>query len=255
MHPYLKYYFSAKTKYQVHSPFVFEFLSDIFEDDRFYHFMGFIENYRRNLLGTNDKLTVKEKIQTVNQLTKSLSITPKIGEILFKTVHKYKPETLLELGNSLGIAALYQATPSTKANLTTLASDKILGDTTQKYFQRLGTQNIQLLSGDINKTLTKALGQFPSIEQVFFNGFWGNTATLSYFEHCLTKMPPNGVFIFRSPYATKATQEFWASIKQHQSVRLSIDIYDLGFLFFRSEQKEVAHHQIIESWKKPWAIY
>ena len=68
-------------------------------------------------------------------------------------------------------------------------------------------------------------------------------------------MPPNAVFIFRSPYASKETQAFWELIKKHEKVRLSIDIYDLGFLFFRSEQKEVAHYQLIESWKKPWAIY
>jgi hypothetical protein len=38
-------------------------------------------------------------------------------------------------------------------------------------------------------------------------------------------------------------------------VKLSIDLYDLGFLFLRSEQKEVAHFKLIESRKKPWAIY
>lgn len=255
MHPYLNYYFSASTKYQVHSPFVFEFLSDVFEDDRFYHFMGVIENYRRNLLGIGDKLTINQETKTINQLTKNYAIQPKVGEILFKTVHKYKPATLLEIGNSLGIAALYQATPNSAATLLTITSNNTICDTTKKYLQRLGTKNIQLLSGNITDNLPTALRQLNTVEHLFFNGFWGKTATLSYFEACLAQMPLNAVFIFRAPYASKESQAFWERVKKHEKVRLSIDIYDLGFLFFRSEQKEVAHYQIIESWKKPWALY
>lgn len=255
MHPYLKYYFSASTKYQVHSPFVFEFLTDIFEDDRFYHFMGFIENYRRNLLGTGDKIAINNQTKTINQLVKQLSIQPKVGTILFKTVHQYKPNTLLEIGDSLGIAALYQATPNPQVPLVSIMPNTTLADTTAQYFKRLGTRNIQLLVGDIAKNIPTALQQLNTIEQLFFNGFWGKAATLSYFETCLAKMPLNAVFIFRTPYASEATQAFWETIKKHKKVRLSIDIYDLGFLFFRSEHKEVAHYKIIESWKKPWAIY
>jgi len=255
MHPYLNYYFAANTKYQVHSPFVFEFLSDIFEDDRFYHFFGVIENYRRNLLGTSDKLLINQSEKTINQLAKKLSIEPKVGEILFKTVHKYKPDTLLELGDSLGISALYQATPNPHVPLLTLAANTTLGNAAGNYFKRLGTRNIQVLAGDFSKNISTAIQQLNSVEQLFFNGFWGKTATLSYFEACLAAMPSNAIFIFRSPYASKDTQTFWETIKKHEKVRLSIDIYDLGFLFFRSEQKEVAHYQLIESWKKPWAIY
>jgi len=157
MHPYLPYYFSAKTKYQVHSPFVFEFLSDIFEDDRFYHFMGFIENYRRNLLGTGDKISINQQQKTINQLVKQLAIKPKVGKILFKTVHQYKPTTLLEIGDSLGIASLYQATPNPNSSLITIIPNTTLASTTDKYFKRLGTRNIDLLAGDIANNIPVAI--------------------------------------------------------------------------------------------------
>ncbi len=255
MHPYLNYYFSALTKYQVHAPFVYEFLSDIFEDDRFYHYMGFTENYRRNLLASGDKILVNQQSKTIKQLVQNLSIKPSVGEVLFKTVHKYKPATLLELGDSLGIAALYQATPDPAVPLIALVPDKTLASTTNNYFKRLGTRNIQLIVGNITKTLPAALQQLNIVDHLFFNGFWGKAATLSYFETCLRQMPSNGVFIFRAPYTSKETQAFWETAKRHEKVRLSINIYDLGFLFFRVEQKQVAHYQIIESWKKPWAIF
>ena len=52
-----------------------------------------------------------------------------------------------------------------------------LADTTAQYFKRLGTRNIQLLVGDIAKNIPTALQQLNTIEQLFFNGFWGK-ATL-----------------------------------------------------------------------------
>ena len=205
MRPYLQYYFAALTKYQVHPPFVFEFLTDVFEDNRFYHFFGVIENYRRNLLGNSSQLQTEKGRITTNQLVKQLAITPKIGEILFKSVHLYKPDTLLEIGNSLGISTLYQAVPNSAASMYTIIPDKVIAKATQNYFKQLGTRNIQLLSGDIEPNLQKAIKTLSSIEFLFFNGFWGKESTLNYFETCLAYLPPIAVFVFKTPYATKAT--------------------------------------------------
>lgn len=255
MQAYLKYYFSALTKYKVHSPFVFKFVTDIFEDERFYHFMGVIENYRRNLLGTSDKINTETGISTVNQIVKKQAVSSKIGEILFKTVHEYKPNTILELGTNLGIATLYQATAESSNQIITLEEDTAIAAATQSYFKRLGTRNIELMSGKINENLSNALKKLETIEHLFFNDFWGYKDSLAYFETCMPYLVSNTVFIFRTPYANEDSVKFWNEIKQHPNVKLSLDIYDLGFLFFRSEQKEVAHYSLIESWKKPWMVY
>ena len=43
---YIKYYFQAETKYQVHSPFVFEFALNVLEDDREYYAFQTVEFLR-----------------------------------------------------------------------------------------------------------------------------------------------------------------------------------------------------------------
>ena len=234
-YPYLKYYWAGLTKYKVHSPFVFEFLTEVFEDERNYHFFGVIENYRRNLLGTGDKILLDNQPITINKIAKSQEINANLGKVLFKTVHKYKPNNLFEIGTSLGISTLYQATPNSKAKVLTLESEETLAKATQQFFKRLGTKNIALLSGSINKNLPEALTKLKKVEQVFFNGFWGKKESLAYFEACLKYASPNTVFVFRSPYQSEESIEFWEAIKQNKQVRLSIDIYHLGFLFLRAE--------------------
>jgi len=255
MLPYLKYYFSALNKYKVHSPFVFEFLKEVLEDDRFYHSFGLIENYRRNLLGNASKINFKEYAVSINQLTKSKSISTKIGEILFKTVHLYKPNALLSIGTNLGIASLYQATPNSKTSLVTLETSIPIAQQTTSFLKQLGVKNIQIKAGNIAEILPTTLKELTTIDQVYFNDFWGTEATIKYFETCSTFFNPNTIFIFREPHASEQRLDFWQTIKAHKKVKLSIDLYDLGFLFFRSEQKEVAHYQLIEYWKKPWVIF
>jgi len=255
MQAYLKYYFSALTKYKVHSPFVFKFVTDVFEDERFYHFMGVIEGYRRNLLGTGYKINTNKGTRSVNQIVKNQAISPKIGGILFKIVHEYKPNTVLELGTNLGVATLYQATAESSNQIITLEEDAAISATTQEYFKKLGTRNVELIGGEMGKTLPSALKKLGTVDQIYFNNFWGYEDSLTYFETCLPYLVPNTVFIVRTPYANEDSIKFWTEIKQHPSVKLSLDIYDLGLLFFRSEQKEVAHYSLIESWKKPWMVY
>ncbi len=255
MLPYLKYYFSALNKYKVHSPFVFEFLNEVLEDDRFYHSFGVIENYRRNLLGNPAKINVDGNNLTINQLTKTKSIPYKIGELLFKTVHLYKPNTILSVGANLGIAGLYQAMPNSKAKLVNLESSIPIAKKTTSFLKQLGIKNIQVTTGDIPKILPTTLKKLTSIDQFYFNDFWGPQTTLKYFETCSSYFNPTTIFVFREPYKSKEHLDFWQNIKAHKNVKLSIDLYDLGFLFFRSEQKEVAHYQLIEYWKKPWVVF
>jgi len=252
---YLQYYWSALTKYKIHSPFVFDFVNTIFEDGRYYHFMGVIENYRRNLMGSGDTITTSEGAKTVNHLVKTKAINHRIGALLFKTVHEYKPDTILELGTNLGIATLYQATVNSTAKVLTLEEDLGIATKTKEYFKRLGTRNIELTSGKIDQQLSKVLQKLETVEHLFFNDFWGETTTLAYFEQCLPYVVPNTVFVFRAPHSNEVSLSCWRKLQQHPSVKLSLDVYDLGYLFFRSEQKEVAHYALIESWKKPWMVY
>ncbi|MEM1120737.1 MAG: hypothetical protein AAGJ18_09830 [Bacteroidota bacterium] len=243
------------TKYKIHSPFVFDFVNNIFEDERYYHFMGVIENYRRNLLGISDQIATTNGFKTVNQLVKSKSISAEVGAILFKTVHEYQPNTILELGTNLGIATLYQATVDSTAKVVTLEEDEQIATKTKAYFKRLGTRNIELVGGNVEQQLPKILKKLETIEHLYFNTFWGTAQTLAYFEQCQPYFVPNTVFVFRAPYANTESLAVWQKLQQHPKVKLSLDVYNLGFLFFRSEQKEVAHYALIESWKKPWMIY
>lgn len=75
---YLSFYFSAKTKYAIHSPFVFAFIEEILENESNYYSFLAIEHVRKKIeknsleiivndLGAGSKKikTAKRKISTI----------------------------------------------------------------------------------------------------------------------------------------------------------------------------------------------
>ncbi|MEM6316706.1 MAG: hypothetical protein AAF960_03495 [Bacteroidota bacterium] len=250
---FLKFYWSATTKYKIHSPFAFQFLTEVLEDDRYYHFFGVIETYRRNLLTNSESVSSENGKQTIHQLTKN-EIDQTYGQILFKAVHLYKPDTIVELGTGLGIATLYQATPASLTQVYTFEKNTALAKKTRQFFQQFGRRNITIAPLKNVEVLEQNLSEMGTVDFILFNDFDVDEG-LELFEVILKFAQTNTVVALRTPYENSAKMQFWEQMKKHSRVRMSIDIFGLGFLFFRSQQKEVEHFKMIESWKKPWMIY
>lgn len=53
-----RFYWNAVTKYQVHSPFVFQWITDVLEDQRYYYAFGAIGILRTKMLASNTPIQV-----------------------------------------------------------------------------------------------------------------------------------------------------------------------------------------------------
>jgi hypothetical protein len=66
-----------------------------------------------------------------------------------------------------------------------------------------------------------------------------NTADLMlYFKTALKKINTHSILIFDSIHSSKEMEASWEQIKMHKEVKLTIDVYKLGIVFFRKEQLE-----------------
>ncbi len=252
---YLKYYFKAKTKYQVHSPFVFDFIENILEDERDYYFFNTIENYRKNLLSSSTKLKgTGSKAIFIKKRVVRTAVSKRVGQLLFKIANHYKPKRIVELGTSLGISTLYLATPNSKSTTITIEKHPQIGALTQKFFTNLGVKNIEILTGVYEINYQKTLEQVGQPNLVYFNASLSAIELITCFEKGVGDIKPDSIFIISKPYFTKERAANWEKIKTYPVVKLTIDLYQLGIIFFRAEQKEVEHFSLISAWKKPWAI-
>ena len=60
----------------------------------------------------------------------------------------------------------------------------------------------------------------------------------NYFNAALKKINTQSILIFDNIHNSKEMENSWEAIKMHNEVKLTIDLYKLGIVFFRQEQLE-----------------
>jgi len=248
---YLRYYARARTRYQVHSPFVFDLLNEVIEDNRHFYVFDDIERLRENMLHDKRKIEVTDlgagshttngRLRSIRSIAKSAVTPPRYTELLFKLIHYFKPKTILEMGTSLGISTLYQATSVRSAKVTTLEGCPKISAIAKENFRWLDADNIDLITGNFAQTLPQALRQIGRLDYAFFDGNHRKKPTLDYFNQALQYAHEESIFVFDDIYWSEEMQEAWEEIKAHPQVTLTIDLFYMGIVFFRKEHTEKEH--------------
>jgi len=73
---------------------------------------------------------------------------------------------------------------------------------------------------------------------IYFDGNHQKEATLHYFEKLLPLAHNDSVFIFDDIHWSGEMEEAWEQIKAHPRVRVSVDTFYWGLVFFRKEQEK-----------------
>lgn len=260
---YLNYYRKADTIYQVHSPFVYDFAEQVLEDDRDFYAFDSVE-YLRNILKQNkDKIKItdlgagskssNQKERTVGSIAQNAASRPWQCKTLFRLINFYKPKTMLEVGTSLGISTLYQAMAAQNAQFITLEGDPIIARIAQHNFKEMKMNQIKLIQGNFDSTLEKALQQFQQLDYIFIDGNHQLEPTLRYFEIALAAAHDESIFVFDDIHWSAEMEAAWEKIKNHPRVTTSIDLFHMGIVFFRKENREKEHFILAPLSWKPWA--
>jgi predicted O-methyltransferase YrrM len=187
-----------------------------------------------------------QKTRTLKSVARQSAIPKKYGELLFKVVEHYQPKNILELGTCIGIGTLYMAAAKTDIPTITIEGDnnlaKIASENFSKYPKPL--QNIQQVIGNFDDVLLNVLSNLNEVGLAFIDGNHRKEPTLQYFHQILEKCTSASILIFDDIYWSEEMGEAWEEIKNHPKVKLTIDLYRMGFVFFVEEKKAVEHFQL-----------
>lgn len=243
---YIIYRFKSTDEHGVHSPFVFDLLTNVICNKTEYYVYKEVEALRDKLkhspetvhcidLGAGSHLS-KSNTRTVKQLI-DYSVKPaKYSQLLFRLANHFQPANIIELGTSIGITAAYIAKANTKANVITIEGCPEIAAIALQNFNALSINNIQQHIGNFDELLPAILSKFQTLDFVFFDGNHRKAPTLNYFNQCLQKAKEDSVFIFDDIYWSKEMKEAWLEIKNNPQVTVTIDLFFLGIVFFRKEQ-------------------
>jgi predicted O-methyltransferase YrrM len=244
---YLKHALRAQSKYRLHSPFVYHFYQHVLKDRHDYHQFRTINRLRKELqagsrfikrkdLGARCKdFPYDQRFVRVKDIIHHSSVNSKKGEFLFRLVQEYKPANILELGTSLGISTIYLGLAAPGSRIITVEGCIDSANLARENFEKAGLKNIKVITGNFEEKLSVALEELKTPDLVFFDGNHKMEPTLAYFEECLQYIQPGSVFLFDDIHWSVGMEAAWEAIRKHPRVRVSIDLYFMGIVFFREE--------------------
>ena len=238
----------------VHSPFVFDFIKNVLNDKRQFYAYESVEGIRKQMLTDDSVLTIKDygagsivsktDQRKVSSIARTSLKPAKYGQLLFRIANYYKSNNIVELGTSLGVTTAYLASANTNGKVITMEGADQVAKLARKNFEQLGLENIEMIEGNFDTTLNGALQNLPSVDLAFVDGNHRKQPTLNYFYQLLEKVNESSIFIFDDIHWSKTMEEAWHEISHHSSVTLSIDLFFIGWVFFRPEQKKQQHFTI-----------
>lgn len=238
---YLKFLFSAFNTYGhgVHSPFVYDFFQKvIYAKNPFYCFVE-IEKMRKSLkknnkqLNINDFGTGKNRMERVSRIARKSIEKPRFAQMIFRAAHFTKSVTVLELGTSLGITTAYLAKANSKSKIISLEGCQEIANIANENLNRLKINNVEIFLGNIDNTLDQILdNNNEKIDFVFIDANHRYNAVIQYFNKIISILDENSIMVIDDIYLSTEMTRAWKEIKQHEQTVSTIDLFQIGFVFF-----------------------
>ncbi|MFN7045661.1 MAG: O-methyltransferase [Flavobacterium sp.] len=247
---YIKFLFHSKNEHGVHSPFVFDLVTKCFYENTKYPEYEQLKSYRKSLLENKNTIDVtdfgagsrvfKSNTREISKIAQTAGITPKNAELLFRIVRYFQPKNVLEIGTSLGLATSALSLGNDKAKIITLEGCPNTQKQAQVQLQEQNSnfQNIEFVNTKFSSYF-KTLDLSPITHQlIYFDGNHSKKATLDYFEALLPTVSNDSVWIFDDIHWSADMEEAWEIIKKYPKVSVTIDTFQWGMVFFRTEQEK-----------------
>ncbi len=260
---FIKFYWKSITKYNVQSPFLHDFVTNVLDTEKEYYLFESIENQRKVLKSSSSTIEVQDfgagsksldkKTRKVSQIAHtSLSGETKC-RILFNIAHHYKAKNILELGTSLGISSSYLGSCGSDVKVLSLEGDSQIADIAKDVHLNLGLKNIKINTGIFSETLTQTLLTLEKVDLAFIDGHHAMEPTLKYFNEILPFCHNDSIIVIDDIYWSAGMQTAWKTLINRPEISLSVDLFDIGILFFRKELTKT-NISFVSYKYKPWKI-
>lgn len=242
---YLRFLIKSKTRYTIHSQFVYKFINEVLRDKTKYEDYYKLWAYRNKITSRSDiietvdfgsgagKSAYSTKYMQYGKLASLRSHSKKELEFLYRIAYQYKPEVILELGTSAGISTVYLSKASTQSRIITMEGCANLVSEANTSLQSFGVSNVEMYTGNFDNNLQGVLDKETKLDMVFFDGNHRKDPTLRYFNQCMELSNENTIFVFDDIHWSKGMEAAWEIIKKDERVSVTIDIFWFGICFFR----------------------
>ncbi len=260
----LRWYLRARTRYDVHSPFLSSFVREVYTDDRHYHAFDLVPQLRRYWEGRSDTVplqplgapskTTRRTQRTAASLVRSNAISDRSGRLLFRLALWLRPKRIVEFGTNAGISTVYLHAADTRTPLVTVEGNPAVASLATETLQLAGaTQAVQAHVATFQNWLSQHSHLPPSRLLAFLDGDHRYRPTLDYVEQLLRQATDESVVVVADIHWSRGMERAWDELLKHPRVTASVDTYHFGLLFLRPELNG-PHLTLIPTRYKPWRV-
>ena len=241
---YLKYWLTAKNGkgHGIHSPFVYELVTNVLNDRGNYYCYEPVEALRRNMLARTDAVQVADlgagsrkgtlSERKVADIARHALKPVKYGQLLFRLANYFKYKHIVELGTSLGITTCYLACSNHAAKVYTLEGVTGIAAIARQNFQHLGLNNVDLVEGNFDATLQHVLNKAGRLDMAYIDGNHRLEPTLRYFQQMKPFLHSKSMVVFDDIHWSAEMEQAWEKVQADPQVSLTIDLFFIGLVFF-----------------------
>lgn len=238
---YLRYRRKSVSKHGVHSPFVFDLVTKTFPARKadLHDFVA--EKWRaecvanETVINVHDLGTGTSGPSTISAIAQRATKPAQEGRLLYRIAKRFQPKTILELGTSLGVSAMYLRAGAPDAKLVTIEGCPETARVAQEGMKKYGVE-ADVRTGNFSSALPGVLEELKSVDLVYIDGNHRLQPTLAYFNLIRKYAHNETVFIFDDIHWSEEMEAAWKTVSEDPEVHVSIDVFHFGLVFFRKQQ-------------------
>lgn len=172
----------------------------------------------------------------ISKIPKASLISSERSQLLNRLIRYLKANRALVLGSTLGLEAAAMATHNSLI-VTSFHNSPYTAMLAHKNFENWGLKEdvVQILEAyDISECLESE--EIQQQDLVYIGRSYWQENPIHNFIDLLPLAHNDSVFILDGIHSSTQMEKAWATIKEHPEIRVSIDTFRWGFIFFRKEQ-------------------
>ena len=231
--------------YGVHSPFVFDLITNVIEEKSFYYSYHDISLIREQLIQKKCLICYNGKQINLKKALRKYGISKKEGEFLFRLTNHYKPRTILSIGSSGGLTPLYLSRYDSNVECVTLESEPDLFDLAVYFLERETNTSHIIWPCSYHDFIPEKISIPEQIDCIYTGKDVGTNALHYVFAQCFPYIHDKTFWALAGIHSSPERLQFWKEICQHPNVTVAVDLYQMGLLFFDPKLHKRVYKTII----------
>ncbi len=240
---YIRYLRQAKTRYGIHSPFVYALADRVPQIGIPYEIEEKFRLYRKKLLSDKSYIEIRDlgagsgkfgsSRRRIDRMARYAGSGLRDMRRLYRLTRYFKPSIILELGTHLGQGTLALAFGNPDATIITVEGSNALVEYTGRKLAEAGVKNVRLETGSFGDFLHKDNHMY---DLIFLDGHHNYEAVKKYVRILKSRMHDESLLLIDDIHWSPGMERAWNDIVNDKDFHVTVDLFYAGLVWKRTVQ-------------------